>query len=108
MSDADEALLRAREHWATVCDADGLPDVAESYRRGYRDEFLRTEAESYRAEAAQAAASAERIKELEARVAELEWALLGMTAAAQNHLPDSAKQHNLQVALKVLKEGGDE
>ena len=46
---------------------------------------------------------AERIKELEAKVAELEWALLGMIAAVSNHLPDSAKQHNLQVAIKVLK-----
>ncbi|MFN8996013.1 MAG: hypothetical protein ACK5X3_20430 [Pseudomonadota bacterium] len=50
-----------------------------------------------------AAASADRIKELEARVAELEWALLETIAEVSNHLPDSAKQHNLQVAIKVLK-----
>jgi thiazole synthase ThiGH ThiG subunit len=46
---------------------------------------------------------ADRIKELEARVAELEWALLETIAEVSNHLPDSAKQHNLQVAIKVLK-----
>ena len=43
------------------------------------------------------------IELLEARVEELEWALLGMIAAARNHLPESAKQHNLKAALKVLK-----
>ena len=46
---------------------------------------------------------AARIKELEARVTELEWALLETIAEVSNHLPDSAKQHNLQVAIKVLK-----
>ena len=53
MTKPDEALLWAREHWATVCDEDGFPDLATAYRAG-------------------AAASEARIKELEARVAELE------------------------------------
>ena len=51
-----------------------------------------------------AAASAERIKALEARVRKLEWVLRGMIAAASNNLTDRSKQHNLEVALEVLKE----
>ena len=47
---------------------------------------------------------AERIKELEARVRKLEWVLRGMIAAASNNLPDRSTQHNLEVALEVLKE----
>jgi hypothetical protein len=100
MTEPDEALLWARKRMATRCDEDYFPEVAEAYRRGYRDEFLRDDIEAYRAGAA---ASADRIKELEARVEELEWALLGTIAGVGNHLPDSAKQHNLQVAIKVLK-----
>ena len=72
MTEPDEALLCAREHWATICDEDGFPEVAEAYRRGDRDEFLRDNIEAYRPGSA---ASAARIKELEARVAELEAAL---------------------------------
>ena len=67
MTEPDEALLCAREHWATICDEDGFPEVAEAYRRGVNDEVLATDALFYRAGSA---ASAERIKELEARVAE--------------------------------------
>ena len=69
MSDADEALLWARECWATMCEQASFSGVAKTYRRGDRDERLRDDANAYRAGAA---ASAERIKELEARVAELE------------------------------------
>ena len=69
MTDADEALLYAREHWATICDEDCFPEVAEAYRRGVNDEVLATDALFYRAGAA---ASAERIKALEAMVAELD------------------------------------
>jgi len=47
---------------------------------------------------------AERSKALEARVMKLEHVLLGMIAAASNNLSDRSKQHNLEVALKVLKE----
>ncbi|MCA6254966.1 MAG: hypothetical protein IM665_07895 [Phenylobacterium sp.] len=72
MTKPDEALLWARERMATRCDEDGFPDVAESYRRGYRDESLREDFEAYRAGAAE---SADREEELEARVAELEAAL---------------------------------
>ena len=71
-SDADEALLYARKHWATICDEDGFPEVAEAYRRGVSDEVLATDALFYRAGAA---ASADRVAELEAKVAELEAAL---------------------------------
>lgn len=63
MTDADEALLYAREHWATICDEDGFPDVAEAYRRGLNDEVLATDALFYRAGAA---ASADREEDLEA------------------------------------------
>ncbi|MFN8993414.1 MAG: hypothetical protein ACK5X3_07115, partial [Pseudomonadota bacterium] len=31
----------ARNRMATRCDEDGFPEVAETYRRGYRDESLR-------------------------------------------------------------------
>lgn len=58
----------ARERMATRCQEDGFPEVAEAYRRGDRDEFLRDDIEAYRAGAA---ASADRIKELEAEVREL-------------------------------------
>ena len=63
MMNPDEALLWAREHWATICDEDGFPEVAEAYRRGDRDESLRDDIEAYRA-----AASAARIKALEDEV----------------------------------------
>ena len=72
MTEPDEALLYAREHWATICDEDGFPEVAEAYRRGDRDEFLRDDIEAYRAGAADAV---DGVAELEARVAELEAAL---------------------------------
>ncbi len=36
----------ARKRMATRCDEDGFPDVAEAYRRGDRDEFLRDEIEA--------------------------------------------------------------
>jgi len=62
----------ARERMATRCDEDGFPEVAESYRRGYRDESLREDFEAYRAGAAE---SADREEILEARVKELEAAL---------------------------------
>jgi hypothetical protein len=62
----------ARERMATRCQEDGFPEVAEAYRRGDRDEFLRDDIEAYRAGAAE---SADREEELEARVAELEAAL---------------------------------
>lgn len=90
----------ARKRMATRCEEDRFPQVAEAYRRGDRDEFLRDDIEAYRAGAA---ASADREEELEAKVAELEWALLETIAEVSNHLPDSAKQHNLQAALKALK-----
>ena len=62
----------ARERMATRCDEDGFPEVAETYRRGYRDESLREDFEAYRAGAAE---SADREEILEARVKELEAAL---------------------------------
>ena len=62
----------ARERMATRCQEDGFPEVAEAYRRGDRDEFLRDDIEAY---LAGAAASADREEILEARVAELEAAL---------------------------------
>ena len=70
MTEPDEALLYAREHWATICDEDGFPEVAEAYRRGVKDEVLATDALFYRAGAA---AYAERIKELEAALRPSMW-----------------------------------
>ena len=61
MTKPDEALLWAREQ------------AGPAYRRGCLDYLLVEEVEGYRAGAA---ASAERIKELEAKVAELEAALV--------------------------------
>ena len=62
MTEPDEALLYAREYWATICDEDGFPDEAQCYRRGENDEYLADDAHFYRAGQA---ASAERIKALE-------------------------------------------
>ena len=69
MTEADEALLWARERMATRCEENGFPELAESYRRGDRDESLREDFEAYRAGAV---ASSDREEELEAKVAELE------------------------------------
>ncbi|MFN8992543.1 MAG: hypothetical protein ACK5X3_02570, partial [Pseudomonadota bacterium] len=71
----------ARKRMATRCDEDGFPEVAETYRRGYRDESLREDFEAYRAGAAE---SADREEILEARVKELEAALMPL---AQCEIP---------------------
>jgi len=52
----------ARKRMATRCDEGGFPDLAESYRRGDRDESLREDVEAYRAGAA---ASSDREEELD-------------------------------------------
>ena len=52
----------ARKRMATRCEEDRFPEVAEAYRRGDRDEFLRDDIEAYRAGAA---ASADREEELD-------------------------------------------
>lgn len=70
MSEPDEALLWARERMAGTWEQDGGPPLAvAAARAGDYDVFLMFEANAYRAGAA---GSAERIKALEARVAELE------------------------------------
>ena len=71
MTEPDEALLWARERAARWQD-EGGGEAGPAYRRGDLDFFLGDEVEGYRAGAA---ASAERIARLEARVAELEAAL---------------------------------
>lgn len=70
----------ARKRMATRCEEDRFPEVADAYRRGDRDEFLRDDIEAY---LAGAAASADREEELEARVAELEAALKPLAALAE-------------------------
>ena len=89
MTDAElVALLWARERMATRCEENGFPELAESYRRGYRDESLLAKwvdwsgAPSCRAGAA---ASAERIKELETNVEDLVASL--EAALAAGHRP---------------------
>ena len=69
MTEPDEALLWAREHWANICHEDGFPDEAEAYRQGVKDESLATDALFYRAGAA---ASEARINALEEANAALE------------------------------------
>ncbi|MCA6308376.1 MAG: hypothetical protein IM647_11405 [Phenylobacterium sp.] len=98
----DEALLWAREDYAKQFRS-RRSHVADSILSGFWDGEVevRLPAHGYRAGAA---ASAERIKALEARVRKLEWVLRGMIAAASNNLPDRSKQHNLEVALEVLKD----
>ena len=90
----------ARKRMATRCDEDYFPEVAEAYRRGDRDEFLRDDIEAYRAGAA---ASADREEELEARVAELEAEVQelkgALTAASLFATPQAA-----QNILALLKE----
>lgn len=71
MTKPDEALLWARERAAKWQD-EGGGEAGPAYRRGGLDFLLGEEVEGY---LAGAAASADRIKELEARVAELEAAL---------------------------------
>lgn len=63
MTEPDEALLWAREQCATDCDERGFSHVAERYRRGAYDNLFEGDAHAYRAGAA---ASAGRIKALEA------------------------------------------
>ena len=63
MTEPDEALLWAREQCATDCNERGFSHVAERYRRGAYDNLFEGDARAYRAGAA---ASAERIKALEA------------------------------------------
>lgn len=102
----------ARERMATRCQEDGFPEVAEAYRRGDRDEFLRDDIEAY---LAGAAASADREEELEARVAELEGALREVAddleaeikARAGNDLPRRVERDLEPVsrARALLKEG---
>jgi hypothetical protein len=82
----------ARNRMATRCDEDRFPEVAEAYRRGDRDEFLRDDIEAYRAGAAE---SADREEELEARVAELEAALKD-SVTAMRLLLDAVQKHNAE------------
>jgi len=75
MTEPDEALLWAREDAAQQCEKYGLMpgvDFPAEYRAGLMDVNLDDPVRGYRAGAA---ASAERIKELEVRVVELEAAL---------------------------------
>ena len=69
MTEPDEALLWAREDAAAEWEKDGFSDLASKCRSGKYDPSLAQDAYAYRAGQA---ASAARIKELEARVAELE------------------------------------
>ena len=69
MTEPDEALLWARERMASTWEQDGGPPLAvAAARAGDYDAFLMSEAAAFRAVAA---ASAERIAELEAHVEEL-------------------------------------
>ena len=82
MTDADEALLWAREQLANTWREDGAPTKAVAAAlAGEFDDVLGLAAHDYRAGSA---ASAARIKELEARVEAFEWALTpsGDTKAA--------------------------
>jgi hypothetical protein len=88
----------ARERMATRCQENGLPELAESYRRGYRDESLREDVEAYRAGAA---ASADREEILEARVAELEAALAKANEPKWFYRADEAvPEHSLEDAIE--------
>jgi hypothetical protein len=86
MSEPDEALLWAREHWATICDEDGFPDEAEAYRRGVQDESLAADALFYRAGQA---ASAKRIKALEGALKDSVTAMRLLLDAVQKHNEES-------------------
>jgi hypothetical protein len=57
----DEAMLWARDRMAIRCQEDGFPEVAEAYRRGDRDEFLRDDIEAYRADAVASSDSEEEL-----------------------------------------------
>lgn len=78
MTEPDEALLWARERAARWQD-EGGGEAGPAYRRGGLDFLLGEEVEGYRAGAA---ASAERIKELEAEVRELKEALVAVVMEA--------------------------
>jgi hypothetical protein len=89
----------ARKRMATRCEEDRFPEVAEAYRRGDRDEFLRDEIEAY---LAGAAASSDREEILEARVAELEAALAKADEPEWFHsAEDSAPEHSLEDAIEA-------
>ncbi len=72
MTEPDKALLWARENRVTRLEPTPYCNEVPHIRLGVYDQQLLAEAHAYRAGAA---ASAERIKELEARVKELEAAL---------------------------------
>ena len=71
MTEPDEATLWARRYWADRSERQGFSEIAEAYRSGKSDKSLRQEARAYRAGQA---ASAERIRKLEAFLKRLrEW-----------------------------------
>ena len=69
MTEPDDALLWARKWWAARCERLGLASLSQVYLRGDRDAHIADEADAYRAGAA---ASADRIKALEAENAALQ------------------------------------
>jgi len=88
----------ARKRMATRCEEDRFPEVAEAYRRGDRDEFLRDEIEAY---LAGAAASSDREEILEARVAELEAGLVKANEPEWFYRADDAvPEHSLEDAIE--------
>lgn len=107
MTEPDEALLWAREQCATDCDERGFSHVAERYRRGACDNLFEGDARAYRAGAA---ASAERIKALEARVAELEAEFdegpICQTSASKSEEPQTSDRAALEALILVVERDG--
>ena len=103
MTKPDEALLWARENMAKWCEENDEHQLAQTYRSGAEDIRLIDEVRGYRAGAA---ASADRIKELEARVAELEAALRDIAEGdvCVCDLRDARDRTLQSIALAALKE----
>jgi|GEM_PF-4348938 len=97
----------ARERMATRCEEDRFPDVAESYRRGDRDESLRDDIEAYRAGQA---ASAERIKALEGALtpsAGTKYAYLGEFRQARGSRKVTIEWTTIKEIMQAIRDHAD-
>ena len=92
MTEPDEALLYAREHWATICDEDGFSDEAEAYRRGLCDKTLVTDALFYRAGAAASEARIKALEEALAKADEPRWFYADEEASPCHSLEEAVEE----------------
>ena len=98
MTEPDEALIWAREDMAKWCEENDDPDFAKDYRSGSQDDRLIYDVYAYRAGQA---ASAERIKALEAGVSDA-------IAYVEFQRPNAVDLDQLLLALRNLLKEADQ